>query len=79
MVTLSDTRQRSPSRPHGPFGAEPSGPREFMPRRHDMLRTAFTELTGCEVPIQLAGMGSVGSEALAVAVTALVFVLLRHS
>lgn len=34
-----------------------------------MLRTAFTELVGCEVPIQLAGMGSVGSVELAVAVT----------
>src|SRR5438270_1949176 len=34
-----------------------------------MMRAAFTELTGCEVPIQLAGMGTVGSEALAVAVT----------
>ena len=33
-----------------------------------MLRTAFTELVGCEVPIQLAGMGSVGSVELAVAV-----------
>lgn len=34
-----------------------------------MLRTAFTELTGCAVPVQLAGMGSVGSVELAVAVT----------
>jgi nitronate monooxygenase len=40
-----------------------------MPRRHDMLQTAFTELMGCAVPIQLAGMGGVGSVELAVAVT----------
>lgn len=34
-----------------------------------MLRTAFTELTGCTVPVQLAAMGSIGSVELAVAVT----------
>jgi nitronate monooxygenase len=33
-----------------------------------MLRTTFTDLVGCTVPIQLAGMGSVGSAELAVAV-----------
>jgi nitronate monooxygenase len=34
-----------------------------------MLRTEFTDLVGCTVPIQLAGMGSVGSVELAVAVS----------
>lgn len=34
-----------------------------------MLRTAFTELVGCTIPIQLAAMGSVGSVELAVAVS----------
>lgn len=34
-----------------------------------MLRTAFTELVGVEVPIQLAGMGSVGGPELAAAVS----------
>jgi nitronate monooxygenase len=34
-----------------------------------MLRTAFTDLVGCEIPIQLAAMGGVGSVELAVAVS----------
>lgn len=34
-----------------------------------MLKTTFTELVGCQVPIQLAAMGGAGSEELAVAVT----------
>src|SRR5690242_1535885 len=34
-----------------------------------MLRTAFTEMMGCEVPIQLAGMGGIGSAELAIAVS----------
>jgi nitronate monooxygenase len=32
------------------------------------MTTAFTELAGCRVPIQLAPMGSVSTPALAVAV-----------
>jgi len=35
-----------------------------------MLRTRFTELVGCSVPIQLAGMGNTGIPRLAAAVTA---------
>jgi NAD(P)H-dependent flavin oxidoreductase YrpB (nitropropane dioxygenase family) len=34
-----------------------------------MLRTAFTDLVGCEAPIQLAGMGSMGTPELAAAVS----------
>ena len=34
-----------------------------------MLRTAFTDLVGCTVPLQLAGMGGAGSIELAAAVT----------
>ena len=34
-----------------------------------MLRTRFTDLVGCSVPIQLAGMGNLGSPRLAAAVT----------
>lgn len=34
-----------------------------------MLTSAFTDLVGCSVPIQLAAMGSVGTEELAVAVS----------
>ena len=34
-----------------------------------MLRTAFTDLVGCTVPLQLAGMGGVGSVELAAAVS----------
>lgn len=34
-----------------------------------MLRTAFTDLIGCEVPIQLAGMGAMGTPELAAAVS----------
>jgi len=34
-----------------------------------MLSTAFTDLVDCTVPVRLAGMGSVGSVELAVAVS----------
>src|SRR5947209_17830632 len=34
-----------------------------------MLKTKFTELTGCKVPIQMAGIGSVASAPLAAAVS----------
>jgi nitronate monooxygenase len=34
-----------------------------------MLRSSFTDLVGCALPIQLAGMGGVGSVELAIAVT----------